>query len=72
MYLKQMAMMATLGLILTVGALTTIYPQHAFATLPPEASSHASDPGQGGDHGQAPSQAGGGGTCPPERGIPCR
>jgi len=59
------------GLVLVL-ATATLYIQSAFATLPPEASSHASDPGQGGDHGQAPTQAGGGGTCPPARSFPCR
>jgi len=28
---KQIAMLITLGLVLTVGVLATIYPQHAFA-----------------------------------------
>jgi len=29
--IKQIAMVVTLGLILTIGTLTTIYPQHASA-----------------------------------------
>jgi len=62
--IKQIAILATLGLILTIGALSTIYPQHAVMGD----TNHNTRNDNGFYGGGAPPYGEGGAQNPPQNG----